>query len=83
MSADAKSGPSGSWEKKLHDAGVRVEEDLRKVIEFINDEVVPDVRRNGSVALKAAAKELQKLAERMDERAKHTPPGGSPKDGTK
>jgi hypothetical protein len=83
MAFDAKSGAGGSWEQKLHDAGLRVEEDLRKVIQFINDEVVPDVRRNGSVALRAAAQELQKLAERMDERAKSAPPGGSPKDGTK
>ena len=77
MAADAKSGPGGGWEQKLHDVGARVEEDLRRVVTYINDEVVPDVRRNGSAALRAAAVELQKLAQRMDDEA------GKPKDGTK
>lgn len=79
MAAEATKRP---WEKILHDAGARVEDDLSKVIQYINDEVVPDVRRNGSEALRFAAAELQKLAQRMDERAKRTPPP-PPKDATK
>lgn len=65
------------WEEILHDAGSRVEDDLHRVIQYINDEVVPDVRRNGSEALRFAAAEMQKLAERMEQRAKRTPPGGA------
>jgi hypothetical protein len=44
--------------------------------------VVPDVRRNGSEALKAAAAELHKLASRMDDHARRSsaPP---PKDTSK
>ena len=56
------------WEQQLREAATRVEEDLRHVVTYINDEVVPDIRRNGSQALRAAAAELQKLAQRMDER---------------
>jgi hypothetical protein len=78
MSSEA---PKRPWEQRLHEAGTRVEEDLRTVINYINDEVVPDVRRNGSQALRAAATELQRLAQRMDERAGRTPP--SPKDTPK
>ena len=63
MATNAESG----WEQKLRDVGERVEEDLRWVVRYINDEVVPDVRRNGSAALRAAAIELQKLAQRMDD----------------
>jgi hypothetical protein len=37
-------------------------------VAYINDEVVPDIRRNGSQALRDAAAELQKLAQRMDDR---------------
>jgi hypothetical protein len=77
---------SGSWEQKLHEAGARVEEDLHRVIKYINDEVVPEVRRNGSVALRAAAKELEKLARRMEEDAGRTqspPPSSTEKDGTR
>jgi len=56
------------WEGQLKEAGERVEEELRRVMTYLNDEVVPDVRRNGSEALRAAAAELQKLGERMDDR---------------
>ena len=55
-----------SWEERLRDAANHVESDLKKLVTYLNDEVVPDVRRNGSVALRAAATELQRMAERMD-----------------
>jgi plasmid stabilization system protein ParE len=63
------------WEQQLREAAARAEEDLRHVVTYINDEVVPDIRRNSSQALRAAAAELQKLAQRMDER--HASPGQS------
>jgi hypothetical protein len=56
------------WEQQVRDAAVRVEEDLRRVVAYINDQVVPEIRLNGSQALRAAAEELQKLAQRMDDR---------------
>jgi hypothetical protein len=56
------------WEQQLREAATRVEDDLRHVVTYINDEVVPDIRRNSSHALRAAAAELQKLAQRMDDR---------------
>lgn len=63
-----------TWEQKLHETGTRVEEDLRNLIRYFNDEVVPEVRRSGSEALRSAAKELNRMAQRMDERAGRTPP---------
>ena len=65
-----------SWEQKLHEAGAHVEEDLKRLVAYINDEVVPDVRRNGSEALKAAAAELHRLAEKMDDGPAPPPPPG-------
>ena len=59
---------SRRWGQQLQDATERVEEDLKRVVTYLNDEVVPDIRRNGSHALRVAATELQKLAERMDDR---------------
>jgi histidinol dehydrogenase len=56
------------WEQQLRDAARHVEEDLRRVVNYINDEVVPDVRENGSQALRFAARELDKLAQKMDDR---------------
>ena len=61
-------GGSKSWEQQLREAATRAEEELRRVLTYINDEVVPEVRHNGSEALRAAALELQKLAQRMDDR---------------
>jgi hypothetical protein len=57
------------WEERLSEAGARVEEEVRRVVRFIDDEVVPDVRRNSSTALKAAAEKLAKLAQHLDDNA--------------
>jgi hypothetical protein len=48
-------GESRGWEQQLRDAAARAEEELRRVLTYINDEVVPEVRHNGSEALRAAA----------------------------
>ena len=50
------------WEQKLHEAAATVEEELRRVVTYINDEVVPEVRQNSSKALRAAAAEMERLA---------------------
>ena len=80
---------SRGWEQQVRDAAARAEEELRRVVTYINDEVVPEVRHNGSQALRFAATELQKLAQHMDDRraaaegqAPPAPPGES-KDGDK
>jgi hypothetical protein len=74
------------WEQQLKDAAAHLETDLKNAVKYINDEVVPEVRRNGSEALRAAAVELHKLAQRMDDHARRTsapppppPPTGAPK----
>lgn len=66
------------WEQQVRDAALRVEEDLRRVVAYINDQVVPEIRLNGSQALRAAAEELQKLAQRMDDRSAAAHGQGSP-----
>lgn len=69
------------WEQRLQEAGARIDEDLNRLIKYFNDEIVPDIRRNGSEALRSAAAELNRLAQRMDDRARKTPspPPGEPK----
>jgi hypothetical protein len=64
--------PKRAWERQLKDAAAHLETDLKNVVKYINDEVVPDVRRNGSEALRAAAAELHKLAQKMDDHARRT-----------
>lgn len=56
------------WEQKLEDAGMRAEQELRRVVTYINDEVMPEVRRNSSRALRTASAELEKLARQMEAR---------------
>lgn len=62
-------GAKRGWNQIFGDAGSRVEEDLRSLVQYINDEVVPEVRRNGPDVLRRTAAELEKLADRMENRA--------------
>ena len=62
----------------------KVEEEVRRVIAYLNDEVVPQVRRNSSTALRAAAQQLSSLAEHLDQqRATGTPPSAAAAPGDK
>ena len=56
------------WEQAIEGTAAKAEAEVRRVIAILNDEVVPEVRRDGSRALRAAAAELVKLAERMEGR---------------
>ncbi|WP_353070253.1 hypothetical protein RBB75_09085 [Tunturibacter empetritectus] len=77
--------PKRPWEQQLRDAATHLETDLKNVVKYINDEVVPGVRRNSSDALRTAAAELHKLASRMDDHAQRSsaPPPPQPKDSPK
>jgi len=72
--------PKRSWEQQLREAATHLEDDLRRFAGYVNDEIVPDIRRNSSEALRAAAAELHKLAQRMDDHARRTPPPPPPPD---
>jgi hypothetical protein len=56
-------------EEKLREAMPRVEEEVKRVITYLNDQVVPEVRENSSKALRIAAEQLAKLAERIERTA--------------
>jgi hypothetical protein len=45
-----------------------VEEELKKLIDYLNDQVVPQLRQGSSDGLRAAAERLHKLAEQLDDR---------------
>ncbi len=61
--------PKRPWEQRLHEAAATIEDELRRVVTYLNNEVVPEARENGSVALRKAAAELERLARKMDDRA--------------
>jgi len=72
------SAPGRPFEDRVRDAATRMEDDLKRVVVYINDEVVPDVRRHGSRALRDAAAELHRLAEKVEDANRRTPPAPPP-----
>jgi hypothetical protein len=72
---DPNQTPRQPLQERLHETAARIEDELRSLAAYINDEVVPDVRRYSSEALRTAAIELHKLAQKMDDqRTTQTPP---------
>lgn len=55
------------WNHNVHTAADRAEDELHRLIRYLNDEVVPEVREQGSSALRKAAEGLHKLAEKLDD----------------
>jgi len=47
-------------------AAERIQKELNEAVEYMNDEVVPKVRKGSSEALRVASKKLAKLADYMD-----------------
>jgi hypothetical protein len=48
--------------------GPRIEDEVKRVIGYLNDQVVPQVRQNSSLALRSAAEQLARLADHLDQR---------------
>jgi hypothetical protein len=46
--------------------GDRIEDDVKRVITYLNDKVVPEVRDHSSKALRIAAEQLERLADHLD-----------------
>lgn len=55
-------------DEHINHVAPRVEEEVRKVIAYLNDEVVPKARQNSSEALRVAAEQLRKLADHLERR---------------
>lgn len=53
-------------DETVNKAVPRVEDELKKVIDYLNNEVVPKVRENSSKGLRVAADQLTKLADHLD-----------------
>ena len=59
--------------RKLDEAASKIEQEIKGVIQHLNDHVVPKVRSEGTQALRSAADQLRKLADRMDNTKSQTP----------
>jgi hypothetical protein len=51
----------------LEDVGKRVDDEIEKLISYLNNEVVPTVRSGSSRALRTAAQKLADFAEYLDQ----------------
>lgn len=51
---------------ELGNISPRIEDEVRKVIHHLNDEVVPEVRRSSSSALRKVSHHLTRLAEYLE-----------------
>lgn len=78
MANEQDTGPGTAgrqpWESRVRDAAAHIESDLRRLVDYVNDQVMPDVRRNSSSALRSAAAEFEKLATRMEDSNRGAPP---------
>lgn len=54
-------------DERFNQVKPRIEEELKKVIAFLNDQVVPQLRQDSSQALHAAADRLRRLAQQLDD----------------
>ncbi len=54
-------------DEHLNQAMPRIEAELKKVIAYLNDQVVPQLRQDSAQALNAAADQLRKLAQQLDD----------------
>jgi hypothetical protein len=61
--------------------GPRIEDEVKRVITYLNDQVVPQVRQNSSSALRMAAEQLGRLADYLDEGRKQQGRADAPQAG--
>lgn len=60
-------GPGGVG-RRLEEAMELIEMELRHAVAYVNDAVVPEVRRESINAMRSVAETLKNLADRMDRR---------------
>ena len=69
--------PNKPWDSRLRDAGERLEDELRRAVRYLDEEIVPEIRRGGSSALRAASERLRHIAEQLDDERRRREGGGS------
>jgi histidinol dehydrogenase len=60
--------------EQLKEVGTNIEQELKRAIQIIEEQVVPEVREKGSTALRDVSQRLSKLAEHL-ESLNSKPPG--------
>lgn len=68
-------GSAGSVGRRIEEAVELIEMELRHAVAYVNDAVVPQVRRESISAMRSVADTLRSLADRMD-RSQNSPGSG-------
>lgn len=76
MSTPPPGPPPGGVGRRIEEAVELIEMELRHAIGYVNDAVVPQVRRESITAMRKLSDTLRNLADRMD--AAHPPKGPQP-----
>jgi hypothetical protein len=60
--------------EQLKEVGANIEQELKRAIQIIDEQVVPEVREKSATALRDISQRMSKLAEHLDS-LKSRPPG--------
>jgi len=71
-------GAGGNVGKRIEEALELIEMELRHAIAYVNEAVVPQVRRESITAMRTMAETLHTLADRMDRTQAGAQPGPQP-----
>jgi hypothetical protein len=68
--AETSNGRFENFGRKMDEhfgaCGDKLEDDVKRVITYLNDKVVPEVRENSTKALRIAAEQLSRLADHLE-----------------
>lgn len=67
--------PPGGFGRSIEEAMERIEAELRQAVAYVNDAVVPEVRRESISAMRTMAEMLRNLADRVEASSRA---GGAP-----
>ncbi len=76
MSGYPPTGGGKGAARRIEEAIERIEREVHRAIGYINDAVIPEVRKESIAAMRRVAETLQKLADRM-EQPRQGPPNNS------
>ena len=63
---------SARFSRTVSETTERLEKEAQEFIKYLNDQVVPNVRRHSTTALRTAAQKLQELANYMEQHSSST-----------
>ena len=74
--------PPGGFGRRIEEAMELIQMELRHAVAYVNDAVVPQVRRESITAMRSVAETLQNLADRLDHKPDRQPTQQPPKGPT-